>query len=188
MFRKRAFNIFQQAREAGPYDEYPVLPPEIDPQIHLSRNDRPQPFYLICEHDCVIAQMAGRATVHFKDSNVVRYVLVSGDFVYVPAGTPHRIVPETESIQVRYKARDAGWEGAAWYCDKCGAELWRSEWNTVEQLPQEGYWRSCHDFNEASSLRTCQQCGTTADIIDLSPFRWRQIASELRTGDPTPGA
>ena len=55
MVRKRAFNIFQQAREAGPYDEYPVLPAEIDPQLHLSRNDRPQPFFLICERDTVLA-------------------------------------------------------------------------------------------------------------------------------------
>ena len=186
MVRKRAFNIFQQAREAGPYDEYPVLPPDIDPQLHLSRNDRPQPFYLICEHDCLIAQLKGRATVQFKDSNVLQFVLNIGDFLYVPAGTPHCILPETESVQVRYKARDAGWEGAGWYCAKCGAELWRSEWNTADQLPQEGYWLSCRTFNEESALRTCRVCGHAADMIDLSGFRWREIAVELRSAGARP--
>jgi 3-hydroxyanthranilate 3,4-dioxygenase len=186
MVRKRAFNIFQQAQDAGPYDEYPVLPPDIDPQLHLSRNDRPQPFYLVCEHDCLIAQMAGRATVQFKNSNIMQFALTIGDFLYVPAGTPHRILPETESIQVRYKARDAGWEGAGWYCEKCGAELWRSEWNTADQLPQEGYWLACRAFNEDSALRTCRVCGNAADRIDLSGFRWREIAVELRTADARP--
>jgi hypothetical protein len=179
--RKRAFNIFQQAREAGPYDEYPVLPPDIDPQLHLSRNDRPQPFYLICEHDCVLTQMSGSATVLFQDANVIRFALRPGDFVYVPAGTPHRVIPQTESIQIRYKAREAGWEGVAWYCDKCGAELWRSEWNTAEQLPQDGYWQSCEAFNHDAAHRTCAGCGTVALTIDLEPFRWREIAAELRT-------
>src|SRR5262252_2071864 len=65
MNRSRALSIFQEAKAAGPYDEYPVLPPDIDPQLHLSRNDRPQPFFLICEHDCVLTQMSGRATVLF---------------------------------------------------------------------------------------------------------------------------
>jgi len=183
--RKRAFNILAQAQEAGPYDEYPVLPPGIDPQIHLSRNDRAQPFYLICERDCVIAQMTGHATVHFKDAAVLRFALAAGDFVYVPAGTPHRIIPQTESIQVRYKAHDAGWEGVAWYCDRCGTELWRSEWNTAEQIPQDGYWKSCQAFNEDRTLRGCAGCGTVADPVDLSGLRWREIAVELRSGAAT---
>jgi hypothetical protein len=179
--RKRAFNIFQQAKEAGPYDEYPVLPPDIDPQVHLSRNDRPQPFFLICEHDCVIAQMSGRATVLFKDANVISYALRPGDFVYVPAGTPHRIIPETESIQVRYKAREAGLEGVAWFCERCGGELTRTEWNTAEQISQDAYWNSCQAFNQDAAQRTCARCGAVADAIDLGPFRWREIAAELRS-------
>ena len=179
MNRSRALSIFQEAKAAGPYDEFPVLPPDIDPQLHLSRNDRPQPFFLVCEHDCVLTQMSGRATVFFKDANVLRFALRPGDFVYVPAGTPHRIVPDTESIQIRYKAREAGWEGAAWYCDQCGAELWRSEFNTAEQLPQTGYLQSCEAFNQNSAHRTCTGCGALAPTIDLNGFRWRDIVTEL---------
>jgi len=66
MNRSRALSIFQEAKAAGSYDEYPVLPPDIDPQLHLSRNHRPQPFFLVCEHDCVLTQMSGRATVSSK--------------------------------------------------------------------------------------------------------------------------
>ena len=183
MNRSSALSIFQEAKEAGPYDEFPVLPSDIDPQLHLSRNDRPQPFFLICEHDCVLTQMSGRATVFFKDANVLRFALSPGDFVYIPAGTPHRIVPETECIQTRYKAREAGWEGVAWYCDKCGAELWRSEWNTAKQLPQNGYWKSCEAFNDEVAHRTCAGCGTVAAAIDLSGFRWRNIAAELSSAE-----
>ncbi|MGH7907046.1 MAG: hypothetical protein ACREP6_10490 [Candidatus Binataceae bacterium] len=183
MERKRAFNILTAGRAAGPYDEYPALPPNIDPQLHLSRNDRPQPFHLICELDTVLVQITGRAAVEFNESSVKRFPLVAGDFVYVPAGAPHRIVPETESIQARFKARDAGWEGVAWYCEICRAELWREEWNTAEELPQEGYWRSCADFNANPERRTCPNCATIAPAADLTGIRWREIAAELRAGE-----
>ena len=124
--------------------------------------------------------MSGQATVIFKDANVLRFPIGPGDFVYVPAGTPHRIVPETESIQIRYKPKEAGWEGAAWYCEGCGRELWRAEWNTGEQISQEGYWQACQAFNEDSARRTCAGCKTVADRIDLGGYRWREIAAELR--------
>ena len=63
--------------------------------------------------------------------------------------------------------------------DKCGAELWRSEWNTAKQLPQNGYWKSCEAFNDEVAHRTCAGCGTMTAAIDLSGFRWRDIAAEL---------
>jgi len=76
-------------------------------------------------------------------------------------------------------AREAGWEGTACYCDKCGGELWRSEWNTADHLPQDGYWKSCEAFNQDAAHRTCTGCGTLAPAIDLSGFRWRDIGAEL---------
>src|SRR5437868_1496435 len=97
MERKRMFQVFKEARKAGPYDEFPVLLEEIDPQVYLSRNDRPQPFFLICEHDSVLVQMSGEGMVELKDAPVLYYTTEPGDFVYVPAGTPHRVVPRTES-------------------------------------------------------------------------------------------
>jgi hypothetical protein len=180
--RKRMVRIFQDAREAGPYDEFPVLLPGIDPQLHLSRNDRPQPFFLICSKDTVLVQMAGDAVVEFKDGPVLYHAAEPGDFVYVPAGTPHRIVPRTESIHVRYKADQPGLEGVAWYCPQCQGELWREEWDTAEELPQEGYWRACQAFNASAAQRTCGGCGAEHPPLDLAGIRWPEIAAALRAG------
>ncbi len=181
MERKRMLNVFKQAQEADAYDEYPVLPASIDPQLHLSRNARPQPFYLICEQDTVLSQMSGQASVEFKAASVLSYILEPGDFVYVPAGTPHRIIPQTESVQLRYKAKQSGLEGIAWYCSGCGAEVWREEWDTAEELPQEGYWRACQLFNANDTKRECGQCGAEHPPVDLTGIRWPEIAAALRS-------
>ena len=45
-----------------------------------------------------------------------------------------RYVPTTESLQTRYKADPAGLEGVAWFCDGCGTEIAREEWDTSERL------------------------------------------------------
>ena len=87
MARKRMFFTFKEAVERGPFDEYPVLPEETDPQLHLSRNDRVQPFYALCGKDTVIVQMSGTGRVEFRDASVNFFDLEVGDFVYVPAGT-----------------------------------------------------------------------------------------------------
>ena len=60
--RKKLVQVFDAAKECGPYDELPVLVDGRDPQVHVSRNDRPQPFFLICSADTVLAQVTGTAT------------------------------------------------------------------------------------------------------------------------------
>jgi 3-hydroxyanthranilate 3,4-dioxygenase len=187
--RKRQVNVFDDAREAGPYDEFPVLPPDMDPQVHLSRNDRPQPFFLICQHDTLLAQMAGEAVVEFKDVPVLYHTLSPGDYVYVPAGAPHRIVPRSASVQLRYKAREPGLEGIAWYCPGCGAEVAREEWDTAEELPQDAYWRACQTFNAEATRRVCRGCGAQHPPLDLTGIRWPEVAAAIRAAasEPAPG-
>ncbi len=182
MLQKRQYLTAREAPEAGPYDELPTFPPGIDPQLCLSRNDRPQPFYLICEHDTVIVQMSGSGRVIFKGGSVNYHTLEPGDFVYVPARTPHRIVPTTESVQYRFKPDRPGLEGVTWYCERCDHELWREIWDTAEELPQEGYLRACRAFNADPALRTCRTCGEVHAAIDLAGYRWAEIAAELRSG------
>jgi hypothetical protein len=181
MDRKRMLNGFKAAAEVGPYDEFPVLVPGIDPQVYLSRNDRPQPFYLICEKDSLLAQMAGTGRLLMKYSSVLWEPMQPGDFVYIPAGTPHRYVPTTESLQTRYKAEPAGLEGVAWFCDACGAELAREEWDTAERFSQDAYWAACQSFNASVDRRTCPGCGAVHPEIDLSGLRWQEIAAQLQT-------
>lgn len=180
MERRRTFQVFEAAGQAGPFDELPMLPDKFNVQLHLSRNDRPQPFFLVCDHDTLVAHLSGDATVEFKESSVLTFDLQPGDYVYVPAGTPHRIVATSESVQLRYKADQPRFEGVAWYCEGCGAELWRRDWKLADELPQEGYWRACTEFNDQPSRRTCRSCGSEHPAVDLNGIRWREIAADIR--------
>jgi 3-hydroxyanthranilate 3,4-dioxygenase len=173
-------NTFKTAAELSAYDEFPVLAPGINPQVYLSRNDRPQPFYLICERDTLLVQQYGTARVHFMDSSVRWYDVRPGDVTYVPGGTPHRFVPVTESLVARYKADPAGLEGVAWYCEGCSGELDRVEWDTAQELPQEGYLRACRTFNDHEERRRCVVCGRLHPPVDMARLRWEEIAAELR--------
>ena len=179
MSRKRMLSTFREAQKRGPYDEYPVLPADVDPQLHLGKNDHQQPFFLICEKDTVIAQFTGEGMVEFRGSSVNFFSLEPGDNVYVPGGTPHRFSPKTESIQYRYKAAQPGLEGVAWYCEECASELVRVIWDTKAELPQEGYLRACEQFNGNQDQRTCP-CGAVHPEIDLTPYNWHAVAAELR--------
>lgn len=180
---KQMFNTFKEASNIGPYDEYPMLPPGVDPQLHMSRNTEPQPFFLICEKDCVLILMSGKAKIHFASGPVRYHTTVAGDFVYVPAGMPHRIIPETECTQYRYKAEIAGLEGVAWYCEDCGNEVHREIWDTSEKAPQRGYIDACDAFNASEDLRSCQSCSAHQPQVDFDTTRWQEIASELKNGD-----
>lgn len=180
MARKQRFAAFDEAKKRGPYDEYPMLPAGIDPQICLSRNDRPQPFYLICEHDTVLVNMSGEGRVEFPDGPVRYQTVEPGDFVYVPSGTPHRIVPDGECVQMRYKAEVPGLEAVAWYCEGCGSEISRDVWDTSVEIPQEGYLRACREFNEDAARRTCPSCNREHPTVDLAPYGWEAVAVEVR--------
>lgn len=182
MERRRMLHTFKTAREVGNYEEVPVLPAKVDPQLYLSRNSVPQPFYLICGKDTVVVQMAGTAEMYLKDSSVNRFTMAIGDHIYVPAGTPHRIVPSAESVQLRYKARAAGLEGLAWYCPGCDRELYRREWDTAETVSQSVYYEACLAFNSDETLRRCGGCGAQHPRIDMEPFAaWKPLAEQLLT-------
>lgn len=179
MPRNHAVRSFAAAADAGPYDERPMLPETLDLQIHLSRNDRPQPFFLICQHDTVLFALSGEGHVEYKNAAVLRHSYAIGDHLYVPAGVPHRIVPKTESIEYRYKLPESELEGVAWYCESCGQELYREVWEIPAELPQEAYLRISRAFNDDHDRRTCGACGTLHPVIDLAPYRWMEVAREL---------
>jgi mannose-6-phosphate isomerase-like protein (cupin superfamily) len=181
--RKREAFIFQAAAELGPYDEYPVLAPGIDPQLHVSRNDRDQPFFLICDHDVVLVQMSGRARVRMMDSPVMWEDLEPGDFFYVPARTPHRIEIIEPSVHVRYKAAAPEVEGVAWFCESCGSEVRRMEFDLTTELPQEGYARACDEFNASEDRRRCPTCATVHEPADLTGIRWTDAAKLVHAAD-----
>lgn len=181
MDRRRMLNGLKAAQELDNYAEAPVMPTHVDPQIHVSRNTVPQPFYLVCEKDTVLAQMSGSGVLQLKNSSVNYFSLDVGDHVYVPAGTPHRIVPSEESVMLRYKPLHAGLEGVAWYCPGCGEELHRTEWDTADTVSQQAYYDACSTFNQDESQRTCTDCGSVHPTIELSDFAsWLPLAEKLR--------
>jgi mannose-6-phosphate isomerase-like protein (cupin superfamily) len=183
MPRKRMLFTFKEAADRGPFDEYPVLPEETDPQLHLSRNDRIQPFYVVCGKDTVIASMAGTGRVEFRDASVNYFETETGDFVYIPAGTIHRLHPEGENVTYRYRARQPGAEAVLWFCEKCNAELFRYDYDGDATLVQTAYAEACDAFNASPATRTCKACGHEHAAIDVSPYHWREIAEEV-AGEP----
>ena len=179
MARNLNVMTFASAAAAGPYDERPMLPDTLDLQLHLSKNDRRQPFFLICQHDTVLFALAGAGHVEYKDASVLRHAYEVGDHLYVPAGVPHRIAPTTVTIQYRYKLPESELEGVAWYCEQCGHELYREVWEIAAEIPQAAYLRISQGFNADASCRTCKSCGTVHPVVDLAPYRWAQIAEEI---------
>lgn len=177
--RKNFVDSFPESVSYGPYDEFPMLAPETDPQIHVSKNHLPQPFYLICSKDSVLAQLSGKATIRLKHPEVISQSTQPGDFLYIPAGTPHTIEPDGPGIYHRYKARDAGLEGVAWYCDNCNKELYREVWDSATELPQNAYSRITNTFNSTPSMRLCKFCGTEHPPVDLTGIRWKEVAEDI---------
>ena len=99
--RKKTLNVFKEAGHAwGSFDEYPVGPRGTDPMPHLSRNRVAQPFFVVCEEDQVLIQMAGQGEILFQEISPDRMSLGPGDTVYIPAGVPSRVVPRGERGEV----------------------------------------------------------------------------------------
>jgi len=187
LVRKPFIDTATEWEEYGSHDERPLLPANIDPQVYASRADRDQPFYLICEKDTMLVQLAGTAAVEFKGSSVNWFPMKPGDFVYVPGRTPHRIIAKEDGVYLRYKAREAGLEGIAWYCKCCESEVFREVWDTATELSQEAYIRLSSIFNADEGCRTCPECKAVHPQVETSGTRWTELAKDLRFSQPVAG-
>jgi len=108
MHRKRMIDTFKDAEALGPFDEYPRAGRRKSIRNSTSvRNDRPQPFYLICgQGQLYWFQMSGTATFIAQTPRCPQLPTHPRRFcVYVPAGTPHCLIPNGVSINHRYKGR-----------------------------------------------------------------------------------
>jgi hypothetical protein len=175
MNRRRMLHAFKAAKEVGDYEDAAVLQEAVDPQLYLSRNRLPQPFHLVCAKDTVITQLSGAARITLRDSSVNSFGMKVGDLAYIPAGTPHQIIPTEESVCLRYMPLDAGLVGAAWYCPGCDTELQRYEWAHSNDLPASGFYaEACARFNADPQGRTCVKCGSVHPTIDLLAYGWKE--------------
>jgi 3-hydroxyanthranilate 3,4-dioxygenase len=178
MTRRRMINALASADQFGDYEDVAVMPEDTDPQVYLSRNRLPQPFHLLCEKDTVLSALSGAAYVHLRDNSVLRFRMEVGDHVYVPAGTPHQIVPIEEGVMLRYLGRNPGRHGAAWYCGSCDAEVRRYEWQHDNDTPSARFYAAaCARFTADEAARTCPKCGTVHDGIDLAAYNWSASAT-----------
>jgi hypothetical protein len=177
--RRKSFNVLEDAADFGPYDELPVIPARIDPQLFVSRNDRAQPFFYAGSFDMLLTTVKGSGRVEYQNTSVLRHQLGVGDFVNIPALTPHRVVPDDELLMIRYKSRTPGREAVIWYCEQCSTECWRHEYDADVEVPQGQWVRACERFNADPGLRTCPACGAVVAVIDLEGLRWGEIADAL---------
>jgi hypothetical protein len=164
--RKKTFNVFREAAKAAPGEALPMLPETIDTQVELSRNAGAQPWWMLFDKDTLLAQASGRGTVSFALGPLRWHAVKPGDFVYVPAGMPHRYQPDSESVQLRYRPMARSLEGAAWFC-ACGTELYREEWESGEALSLQSCRAAAGRFNADAASRRCPSCGATHPVVDL---------------------
>ena len=179
MPRKKTFQAMREAEKVGPYDDMPMLPEDLQIQVHLSRNDRPQPFHQIFEKDTLLFLLSGSGTVEMKDAPVARFTIKPGDCIYVPAGVPHRIVPDEESVMLRYKPQPAGLEGVSWYCSDCNTQLYRRIWSADTAVSQTMFHDLSREFAADAARRKCPGCGAMHPPPDLAGFRWTEAAQQL---------
>lgn len=181
--RKNAFNLLKEAERLQSFDEFPLLRPEVDPQLHVSRNSADQPFFLVLEKDCVIGQMTGASRVHFHDENVRWFDVGPGEFVYVPAGAGHRVFTREPGVMIRYKAQSPGRERVFWLCEACGGDVFAHEWDATSEVSQRGQQAGLNAFNADARNRTCQACGLVHEAVDAAPFRFEEVARTLEQGE-----
>jgi hypothetical protein len=178
MPRRRMLQAFDTAATVGNYADLAVLPADVDPQITISRNSVDQPFFLAFEEDTVLAQISGHSVVHLRQSNVLNYSMGQGDHVYMPAGTPHRIVPDGEGVLIRYITNEPATRAALFACEECGTEIYRLEWQQEvadDSVPI--YSEICRRFNDDEERRTCPECRSVAASVSLETLGWASRAS-----------
>lgn len=178
--RKKTINTFKEGKKTwGSYDDFPLAAVGVDPAPHLSRNSVAQPFHLVTSRDELLVTMAGTGTVEFRSPSGVKTLdFEAGTVTYLPARMPSRVLPATESLQVRLKAATPNQEAAAFFCTSCDALLHSVEF--VTDLPQQNYWDAVIGFNGSTEQRTCAKCGTVADPVDLSGVAWNDVADVLK--------
>ena len=130
-------------------------------------------------HDMVLATLSGKGRVVFRNSSVLYSQIAVGDFIYIPARTPHRIIPQDDMLMIRYKPLNPGLEAVMWFCERCEAEVWRYEYDADSEIPQAQWLLACELLNADANLRSCKECGTVSNQVDLGEFRWNEIADAL---------
>jgi hypothetical protein len=179
MQRSREFNVLAVGLEARSCDEWPLVPDGVEPQVDISRNTVPEPFFHVFDHDTVIVGMAGSGRVDLHDTNVLWEPIQPGDFVYIPAGAPSRIVPDDALLTIRFTGDARARQTCAWFCEQCGVEQYRFTWDATTARPQNGFIAATGAYAQERAGVGCDRCGAAMPALDLSSFRWAELAAQL---------
>ena len=131
--------------------------------------------------DQTLINLSGEGAICFAGERRERMQLVAGDCVYLPAGVPSRILTQTPSLQVRFKADTPGREAVAWYCAGCDGVVY---WQAIEahvEIPQEAYWEAVRVFNADATTRTCASCGAVHAEAELGNIAWPEVVKAIRS-------
>ncbi len=182
MERKRMLQLFKELQTAwGSFDDFPALPPGIDPMPHISRNTISQPFFLVSDQDHTLINLTGEGEIWFAGEHAERLQLVAGDSVYLPAGIPSRVITHAPSLQVRFKAETPGREAVVWYCADCHTIVNWQAIDTGTEIPQQAYWQAVRTFNTDTTKRICPACGTEHPRVELGDIAWPAVADAIRS-------
>ena len=148
----------------------PVANKEVFPEsefiYQIVRGPNARNDFHIDPGDEIFFQLQGDITVRCREADGrLRDVRVrEGEAMLVRAGTPHCPIrpAATWGVVVERKRRSDELDALAWFCEGCGAELYR------ETFPCADIERALAPiisrFNASESLRTCRKCGQVLPV------------------------
>jgi 3-hydroxyanthranilate 3,4-dioxygenase len=150
--------------------EPPVANKEVFPEsefiYQIVRGPNARNDFHLDPGDEIFYQLRGDITVRCREADGrLRDVPVrEGEAMLVRAGTPHCPIrpPDTWGLVIERKRRPDELDALAWFCDQCGAELYRETFACadIEQALRPIIER----FNASQNLRTCKRCGAVLSI------------------------
>ena len=141
----------------------PVANKEVFPEsefiYQIVRGPNARNDFHIDPGDEIFFQLQGDITVRCRDGRLRDVRVREGEAMLVRAGTPHCPIrpAATWGLVVERKRRPDELDALAWFCEGCGAELYRETFACADIERELG--PIIERFNASESRRTCRKCG-----------------------------
>lgn len=112
-------------------------------------------------------QLEGSITLRvFEDGALRDIILNEGDIFLMPGGVPHSPQRPAGSVGlvIERERREGEEDGLRWYCESCGHVLFESFFVLTDITTQ--LTPVIERFYSDQTLRTCERCGTVAEVPD----------------------
>lgn len=147
----------QQVWEDGDFIIMVVGGPNARKDYHY--NETPEFFY----------QLEGDMILKVKDGDEFKDIPIrEGEIFLLPPKVPHgpQRFANTVGLVVEQKREPHHVDALEWYCENCGDQLYREEFNMkniVTELPP-----LMNKFMDSEDLRTCSNCGSVMETPKLN--------------------